>query len=81
MACYTFFYTAQNPKQEVVINTDLVRAVFWDEPTRSCALVFDDKYAVSVSGTLKEVEGKLRGTSDHAGQSAQLAQKARAEGR
>jgi hypothetical protein len=46
----------------VVINTDLVRAVFWDEPTRSCARVFDDKYAVSVSGTLKEVEGKLKGT-------------------
>jgi len=63
MANYAFFHTAQDPKLEVIINADLVRAVFPDVATKSCTLVFDEKYAVSVSGALKEVEGKLRGTT------------------
>ena len=63
MANYASFHTAQDPKLEVLINADLVRAVFSDEATRSCTLVFDEKYAVSVSGGLKEVESKLRGNS------------------
>lgn len=63
MASYAVFNVAQDPKQDVLVNTDLVRAVFWDDKSRTCALVFDDKYAISVSGTLKEVESKLKGAS------------------
>lgn len=63
MASYALFSIAQDSKQDVLINIDLVRAVFWDAKTRSCALVFDDKYAISVSGSLKDVESKLKGPS------------------
>ena len=63
MANYASFHTAQDPKLEVLINAELVRAVFSDEKTHSCTLVFDEKYAVVVSGGLKDVESKLRGTA------------------
>ncbi|PWB83041.1 MAG: hypothetical protein C3F11_08670 [Methylocystaceae bacterium] len=63
MSHYIHFFTGQTPKQEVLINAALVRAVFWNETTRSSVLVFDDKYAVSVTATLKEVESKLLGAS------------------
>ncbi|PWB84395.1 MAG: hypothetical protein C3F11_01595 [Methylocystaceae bacterium] len=66
MSHYVHFFTAQTPKQEVLINSALVRAVFWDETTRSSILVFDDKYAVTVSATLKEVEAKVQAASPSA---------------
>jgi hypothetical protein len=61
MANFISFHTAQEPKLEVSVNLDLVRAIFPAEETRSCTLVFDKEYAISVSGSLKDVESKLKG--------------------